>query len=96
MQVYIMSQSDSDHVDDVPNARRTSRNRNTRGVTVKRELAQDRMAGERRTVQYNSMGQDIGESSTKLHSYIGMCVRAQIPITYEDWYVVPDALKELI
>ncbi|TYK05730.1 uncharacterized protein E5676_scaffold98G002150 [Cucumis melo var. makuwa] len=52
--------------------------------------------GHKRVVEYNELGQPIGESVTKLKSFIGTTVRVHIPISYQSWKDVPTKLKDKI
>lgn len=73
-------------------ARQTAR----RGLTTMRELARIRNTGERLVIQYNNQGQAVGENANKMQSYIGVCVRQQIPLIYNNWKEVPQELKDKI
>ncbi|KAA0058413.1 transposase [Cucumis melo var. makuwa] len=48
------------------------------------------------SIQFNEHGQPVGATSKKMQSYIGVCVRQQIPITYNSWKEVPNELKDKI
>ncbi|KAL0556686.1 hypothetical protein IC582_005201 [Cucumis melo] len=52
--------------------------------------------GHKRVVEYNELGQPIGESATKLKSFIGTTVRVHVPISYQSWKDVPTELKDKI
>ncbi|KAL4013374.1 hypothetical protein IC575_025541 [Cucumis melo] len=67
-----------------------------RGSTTMSELALVRNSGQKLPIQFNEHGQPVGATSKKMKSYIGMCVRQQIPITYNSWKEVPNELKDKI
>lgn len=50
----------------------------------------------RRVVKYNEKGQPVGAMSTQLFSYMGVLARTMVPLSYEHWRKVPNALKERI
>ncbi|KAL4028555.1 hypothetical protein IC575_011752 [Cucumis melo] len=52
--------------------------------------------GHKRVVEYNELGQPIGESATKLKSFIGTTVRVHVLISYQSWKDVPTELKDKI
>ncbi|KAL0544456.1 hypothetical protein IC582_019571 [Cucumis melo] len=56
-----------------------------RGPTTMSELALVRNSGQKLPIQFNEHGQPVGATSKKMQSYIGVCVRQQIPITYNSW-----------
>ena len=45
-------------------------------------------------VEYNDYGIPVGEGGTELRSYIGVVVRDNVSILYDDWRRVPLAIKE--
>ncbi|KAE8649224.1 hypothetical protein Csa_014966 [Cucumis sativus] len=67
-----------------------------RGPTIMPELLHIRNSGERKTIEYNDRGQPVGENAKKMQSFIGVCVRQQIPLTYNSWKEVPQELKDTI
>ncbi|KAL4021068.1 hypothetical protein IC575_019857 [Cucumis melo] len=67
-----------------------------RGSTTMSELALVRNSGQKLPIQFNEHGQPVGATSKKMQSYIGVCVRQQIPITYNSWKEVPNELKDKI
>lgn len=67
-----------------------------RGPTTMHRLARLRNNGERLTIVYNNQGQAVGDNANQMQSYIGVCVRQQIPITYENWKDVPKEMKDKI
>ncbi|XP_038895930.1 uncharacterized protein LOC120084092 isoform X2 [Benincasa hispida] len=67
-----------------------------RGPTIMPELIHIRNSGERKTIEYNDLGQPVGENAKKMQSFIGVCVRQQIPLTYKSWKAVPQELKDTI
>lgn len=53
--------------------------------------------GHKRVVEYNELDQPIGESATKLKSFIGTTVRVHVPISYQSSKDVPtEELKDKI
>ncbi|KAL4033113.1 hypothetical protein IC575_006199 [Cucumis melo] len=67
-----------------------------RGPTTMSELALVRNSGQKLPSQFNEHGQPVGATSKKMQSYIGVCVRQQIPITYNSWKEVLNELKDKI
>ncbi|KAL4020802.1 hypothetical protein IC575_019589 [Cucumis melo] len=67
-----------------------------RGPTTMSVLALVRNSGQKLPIQFNEHGQPVGATSKKMQSYIGVCVRQQIPITYNSWKEVPNELKDKI
>ncbi|KAL0549601.1 hypothetical protein IC582_014087 [Cucumis melo] len=67
-----------------------------RGPTTMSELALVRNSEQKLSIQFNDHGQPVGATSKKMQSYIGVCVRQQIPITYNSWKEVPNELKDKI
>ncbi|KAA0035525.1 transposase [Cucumis melo var. makuwa] len=67
-----------------------------RGPTTMFELASVRNSGQKLPIQFNEHGQPVGATSKKMQSYIGVCVRQQIPITYNSWKEVSNELKDKI
>ena len=47
-------------------------------------------------VDYNKLGQLIGQNAMKLKSFIGTTVRFHVPITYPSWNAVPKEMKNTI
>lgn len=52
--------------------------------------------GHRQVIEYNEFGQLIGESVTKLKSFIRTAMRFHVPITYQSWKDVAKDLKDKI
>ncbi|KAA0066268.1 uncharacterized protein E5676_scaffold37G00160 [Cucumis melo var. makuwa] len=52
--------------------------------------------GHKRVVEYNELDQLIGESATKLKSFIGTIVRVHVSVSYQSWKDVPTELKDKI
>ncbi|KAL4032997.1 hypothetical protein IC575_006081 [Cucumis melo] len=67
-----------------------------RGPTTMSELALVRNSGQKLPIQFNEHGQPVGATSKKMQSYIGVCVRQQIPIAYNSWKEVLNELKDKI
>ncbi|KAA0065464.1 uncharacterized protein E6C27_scaffold17G001540 [Cucumis melo var. makuwa] len=67
-----------------------------REPTTMSELALVRNSGQKLPIQFNDHGQPVGATSKKMQSYIGVCVRQQIPITYNSWKEVQNELKDKI
>lgn len=74
----------------------TSSQRSMRGPTTMIHLTQISSDANRLVVDYNERGEWIGENATQMVSYIGTCVRNNIPITYASWLDVPLELKDKI
>ncbi|KAL0540434.1 hypothetical protein IC582_024673 [Cucumis melo] len=67
-----------------------------RGPTTMSGLALVRNSGQKLPIQFNEHGQPVGATSKKMQSYIGVCVRQQIPMTYNSWKEVLNELKDKI
>lgn len=67
-----------------------------RGVTKMKDLARIKNEKERHLVKCNKEGQPVGHAAKKMQSYIGLCVRRQIPPHYTQWTSVPRDLKNRI
>ncbi|KAL4033002.1 hypothetical protein IC575_006086 [Cucumis melo] len=73
-----------------------NKGKGTRGPTGMSEITRVSCDGHKRVVEYNELGQPIGESATKLKSFIGTTVRVHVPISYQSWKDVPTKLKDKI
>ncbi|XP_050939316.1 uncharacterized protein LOC127148927 [Cucumis melo] len=73
-----------------------NKGKGTRGPTGMSEITRVSCDGHKRVVEYNEPGQPIGESATKLKSFIGTIVRVHVPISYQFWKDVPTELKDKI
>ena len=60
------------------------------------EITRVSSEGKRRVVDYNELGQPIGQNATKLKKFIGTAVRFHVPITYSSWPTVPKEMKDKI
>ncbi|TYK04463.1 uncharacterized protein E5676_scaffold409G00690 [Cucumis melo var. makuwa] len=67
-----------------------------RGPIEMKEITRARSEGQKLVIQYNELGQAIGQNATKLKSFIGTTVRFHVPIIYSDWPTVPKEIKEKI
>ena len=65
-----------------------------RGPTKMKHIARDPTARER--VDFNDMGEPVGQGSVKLSSYLGPLVREHVPVTFEDWRKVSEEIKTVI
>ena len=45
---------------------------------------------------YNRRGQSLGEVNTEMQSYLGVIARTTVPINFENWFSVPEELKNKI
>ena len=54
-----------------------------------KEITRARSEVQRLVIEYNELGQPIGQSAMKLKSFIGTTVRFHVSITYSDWPTVP-------
>ncbi|KAA0034834.1 uncharacterized protein E6C27_scaffold213G00760 [Cucumis melo var. makuwa] len=61
-----------------------------------KEITRARSEGQKLVIQYNELGQAIGQNATKLKSFIGTTVRFHVPIIYSDWPTVPKEIKDKI
>ena len=65
-----------------------------RNLTKKKDL--QRGATDDTEVMYNSYGVPVGKKRNDLRNYIGMIVRARVPIIYDEWRKVPLDIKETL
>ncbi|KAA0047610.1 transposase [Cucumis melo var. makuwa] len=61
-----------------------------------KEITCVRSEGQRLVIEYNELGQPIGQNAMKLKSFIRTTVRFHVPITYSDWPMVPKEIKDKI
>ena len=47
-------------------------------------------------VQFNSMGQAVGDGSVSLSSFLGPLVREIVPVTIADWRKVNEGMMEVL
>ncbi|TYK08115.1 hypothetical protein E5676_scaffold265G002840 [Cucumis melo var. makuwa] len=92
--IFMMEDSSEDEREMLPEVRKKSFV--PRGPTTMSELALVRNSEQKLSIQFNEHGQPVGATSKKMQSYIGVCVRQQIPITYNSWKEVPNELKDKI
>uniref|UniRef100_A0A9I9E8V7 Uncharacterized protein n=1 Tax=Cucumis melo TaxID=3656 RepID=A0A9I9E8V7_CUCME len=92
--IFMMEDSSEDEREMLPEVRKKSFV--PRGPTTMSELALVRNSEQKLSIQFNDHGQPVGATSKKMQSYIGVCVRQQIPITYNSWKEVPNELKDKI
>ena len=67
-----------------------------RGKTVCTAVIKARSEGRKISVEFNQFGVAIGEGSTHMTSRIGSLVRFHIPLSFNDWRVVPNEFKDII
>uniref|UniRef100_A0A9I9EGZ3 Ubiquitin-like protease family profile domain-containing protein n=1 Tax=Cucumis melo TaxID=3656 RepID=A0A9I9EGZ3_CUCME len=91
---FYMEDSSGDEREILPKVRKKSFV--SRGPITMSELALVRNSGQKLPIQFNEHGQPIGATSKKIQSYIGVCVRQQIPIIYNSWKEVSNELKDKI
>ncbi|KAA0047122.1 transposase [Cucumis melo var. makuwa] len=92
--IFMMEDSSEDEREMLPEVRKKSFV--PRGPTTMSELALVRNSSQKFPIQFNEHGQPVGATSKKMQSYIGVCVRQQIPITYNSWKEVLNELKDKI
>ncbi|KAL0544189.1 hypothetical protein IC582_019302 [Cucumis melo] len=73
-----------------------NKGKGTCGPTGMSEITRVSCDGHKRVVEYNELGQPIGESATKLKSFIGTTMRVHVSISYQSWKDVPTELKDKI
>ncbi|KAL4033154.1 hypothetical protein IC575_006240 [Cucumis melo] len=61
-----------------------------------KEITRARSEDQKLVIQYNELGQAIGQNATKLKSLIGTTVRFHVPITYSNWPTVPKEINDKI
>ncbi|KAA0025485.1 uncharacterized protein E5676_scaffold1112G00460 [Cucumis melo var. makuwa] len=74
----------------------SSTQKRKRGPTEMKEITHAMSEGQKLVIQYNELGQAIGQNATKLKSFIGTTVRFHVPITYSDWPTVPKEIKDKV
>ncbi|KAA0063057.1 uncharacterized protein E6C27_scaffold468G001730 [Cucumis melo var. makuwa] len=92
--IFMMEDSSEDEREMLPEVRKKSFV--PRGPTTMSEFASVRNSGQKLLIQFNEHGQPFGATSKKMQSYIGVCVRQQISITYNSWKEVSNELKDKI
>lgn len=65
-----------------------------RGPTKMKHIAKDPNTRER--VEFNEMGDPVGEGSVKLSSYLGPLVREHVPVTFDDWRKISEEVKTFL
>ncbi|KAA0048235.1 uncharacterized protein E5676_scaffold265G001650 [Cucumis melo var. makuwa] len=100
-QTYFMFKTIVDMVDsqDVATPKKkgeSSTQKRKRGPIEMKEITRARSEGQKLVIQYNELGQAIGQNATKLKSFIGTTVRFHVPIIYSDWPMVPKEIKDKI
>ena len=66
------------------------------GPTTMPRVVKARSHGEVKEVTYNRRGQSLGEVNTEMESYLGVISRTTVPINFENWFSVPEELKNKI
>ncbi|KAA0045189.1 uncharacterized protein E5676_scaffold325G00390 [Cucumis melo var. makuwa] len=74
----------------------SSTQKRKRGPTEMKEITRARSKGQKLGIQYNELGQAIGQNATKLKSFIGTTLWFHVPITYSDWPTMPKEIKDKI
>ncbi|TYK18865.1 uncharacterized protein E5676_scaffold204G00670 [Cucumis melo var. makuwa] len=74
----------------------SSTQKRKRGPTEMKEITRARSEVQKLVIQYNELGQEIGQNATKLKSFIGTTVWFHVPIIYSDWPTVPKEIKDKI
>ncbi|KAA0042106.1 hypothetical protein E5676_scaffold306G003720 [Cucumis melo var. makuwa] len=92
--IFMMDDNSEDEREMLPEVRKKSFV--PRGPTTMSELASVSNSGQKLPIQFNEHGQPVGVTSKKMQSCIGVCVRQQIPITYNSRKEVSNELKDKI
>ncbi|WVZ04949.1 hypothetical protein V8G54_018295, partial [Vigna mungo] len=80
--------------DDIPSPNEA---KGKKGIVMMKKIIQARSEGKKKEVSWNAKGQPIEPGGANFISYLGSYVRANVPITYDDWKDSSlDAYKELI
>ncbi|KAA0051212.1 uncharacterized protein E6C27_scaffold1250G00110 [Cucumis melo var. makuwa] len=74
----------------------SSTQKRKRGPTEMKEITRAKSEGQKLVIQYNELGQEIGQNATKLKSFIGTIVWFHVPVIYSDWPTVPKEIKDKI
>ena len=67
-----------------------------RGKTVCVDLIKASSDGRKIRVEFNKFGVAIGQGSTKMASRTGVLVRHHLPLSFNDWRLVPSEYKDNI
>ncbi|WVY96716.1 hypothetical protein V8G54_028867 [Vigna mungo] len=80
--------------DDIPSPNEAKRKK---GIVRMKKIVRARSEGKKLEVSWNAKGEPIEPGGAKFISYLGSIVRANVPITYDDWKDSSlDAYKEII
>ncbi|WVZ03367.1 hypothetical protein V8G54_024173, partial [Vigna mungo] len=80
--------------DDIPSPNEAKRKK---GIVRMKKIVRARSERKKLEVSWNAKGQPIEPGGSKFISYLGSIVRANVPITYDDWKDSSlDAYKEII
>nr|GMD45983.1 putative transposase, Ptta/En/Spm, plant [Ipomoea batatas] len=60
------------------------------------KLAMQRAQGVKKVVEFNDLGQPIGQIAAEMQSYIGVLAREKVKVNYKTWKHVPEDIKEKI
>nr|GMC76399.1 putative transposase, Ptta/En/Spm, plant [Ipomoea batatas] len=74
----------------------TQSTKSTRGRTQMHKLAMQRAQGVKKVVEFNDLGQPIGQIAAEMQSYIGVLAREKVKVNYKTWKHVPEDIKEKI
>ncbi|KAK9130764.1 hypothetical protein Sjap_011251 [Stephania japonica] len=74
----------------------SSSQKEKKGIRGPTRLAMIAVNAPRLTLTFNDKGQEIGKSSNKFASYIGVIVREHVPVTIKDWHKVDSITKEAL
>ncbi|KAL0533848.1 hypothetical protein IC582_028119 [Cucumis melo] len=94
--ISIVDMVDSQDVATPKEKGESSTQKRKRGPTEMKEITRARSEGQKLVIEYNELGQAIGQNATKLKSFIGTTVRFHVSITYSDWPTVPKEIKDKI
>ncbi|XP_019170859.1 PREDICTED: uncharacterized protein LOC109175436 [Ipomoea nil] len=85
-----------DEEENMSGSQETQSTRSTRGRTQMHKLAMQRAQGLKKDVQFNELGQPIGDSAAELQSYIGVLAREKVKLNFKTWKHVPQDIKDKI
>lgn len=65
-----------------------------RGAAKSKKVSKIKDNEERIKINYNDVGQPIGEGKTDLATYCGITVKCLVKVTYPTWHKVPESIKK--
>lgn len=73
--------------------KKSRQNHKKRGICTNKK-ANKKFKGEKIRVEWNNKGQPIGTPGTNLNTTTGCLARSSVPISFTDWRLVGEKLKD--